>query len=178
MLAWFVGASVRRLVSFGAALGIILGFHLLTASPAEAAATMSKTGRTTPTILGDNHTCGEGQSAVGLHQVPISKVYMCETVNHAVWTLNSVHYNWWSAGQLCDWWVDFDYFSTGASDSYFHNQGQEQQSGCKLSSHGTRQNPPDLPSGGLQNGQVCATLFNRSAGTVYKLVRTCQNINN
>jgi hypothetical protein len=85
------------------------------------------------------------------------------------------------AGSICDWWVDFDYWSRGVK--YFHNQGQEQNNCLKYKpfvsndAHGTRRNASDMPSE-LKPGWVCATLFHRPGGSAQptEIIDTCVRV--
>ena len=66
-----------------------------------------------------------------------------------------VHAWYFSASDICTWWIDFDSWTTGRR-LQFHDQGQAQP--CNWNSERTW-TPPILPTSYLHQGVMCASLW-------------------
>lgn len=105
-----------------------------------------------------------GPRVIAGHSIPTG--YMYHDTNGSGLNVNSEYAGW--GGYLCNWWVDFDFYSS-SNARYYHAQGREHAS-CNV----TGAVPWNAPGGTLhaRTGYVCATIY---MNAVY-VVRACNNI--
>ncbi len=99
--------------------------------------------------------------------VPLYRGYLRQTITGDLLNVKTLRYDL-AAPKLCGWWVDWDIYSFIDGRHIYHNQGARQ--GCF---YGGRVGVRPVALGLSPGDQVCATLWQQSAGTISRVVRTC-----
>lgn len=124
-------------------------------------------------------TTGASASATGVAYwgatvvkgVPIPSGQLTHVIDGKGAHVNTDGANFVAASQLCQWWIDFDYYN-GKGVRWDHIQGVRHDSCNREGTVGYTLNSK------MQTGLACASLYKTVPGGVQRLARQCHNIHN